>query len=159
VIRFFTDHTPDSCHDIASVFSDGQDGRRNYTCDETNCPDGLMPLNLESFSPETSYNYTSLAYSEGTSRMGVDHPGFTLKVFPREDCEETEDGPWFSWGGCDDELACEELPYSVASFRVEKTAEDLDDCLLGAEHGAGVRGKEASVGAALLAVAGLMMFW
>jgi hypothetical protein len=42
---------------------------------------------------------------------------------------------------------------TVASFRFEKTAEeDLDDCLLAAEHGAGVRGKEASVGAALLTV-------
>jgi hypothetical protein len=161
VIRFFTDHTPDSCHNIASVFSNGQGGRRNYTCDETSCPGGFLPLDLESYSPKTSYNYTSLAYSEGVSRMGVDHQGFTLKVFPREDCEETEEEPWFSWGGCDDELACKELPYSVASFRLEKTAEeDLDECLLAAEHGAGVRGKGASVGAALLTVVGLMMmFW
>ena len=82
-------------------------------------------------------------------------------MFPREDCEETEEEPWFSWGGCDDELACKELPYSVASFRLERTAEEgLDECLLAAEHGAGVRGKEANVGAmALLTVAGLMMFW
>lgn len=161
-IRLFPDYTPDSCHNIASVFSNGQDdGRRNYTCDATSCPDSFMPLRLGEYSPETSYNYTSLAYpSDGISRVGTDHPSFTLKVFPREDCEETEEEPWFSWGGCVDEGACKELPYSVASFRLEKTAEeDLDDCLLAAEHGAGVKGNEASVGAALLAIAGLMMFW
>ena len=76
MIRFLTDHTPESCHNIASVFSNGQDGRHNYTCDETSCPDGLMPLDIESYSSETSYNYTSLAYSEGVSRMGVSHPEF-----------------------------------------------------------------------------------
>jgi len=159
--RLFPDYTPDSCHNIASVFSNGQDGRHNYTCDATSCPDSFMPLGLGKYSPETAYNYTSLAYPEdGISRMGVDTPGFTLKVFPREDCEEIEEEPWFSWGGCEDEAACKELPYSVASFRLEKTEEDaLDECLLAAEHGAGVRGKEASVGAALLTVAGLTMIW
>lgn len=120
-----------------------------------------MPLGLENYSPESSYNYTSLAYSEGTGRMGVNHPEFTLKVYPREDCEETEEERWFSWGGCEDELACRELPYGVASFRLERTGEeDVDECLLAAEHGAGVRGREASFWAmALLCGAGLMMFW
>jgi hypothetical protein len=120
-----------------------------------------MPLVSDGYSPETSYNYTSLAYpSNGNDRVGINHTSFTLKVFPHEECEETEEEPWFSWGGCADELACKELPYSVASFRLEKTAEEApDECLMAAEHGAGVRGKEASVGAALLAVAGLVMFW
>jgi hypothetical protein len=111
--------------------------------------------------PETSYNYISLAYpSNDLSRIGVDRTSFTLKVFPREEYEETEEEPWFSWGGCDDDLACKELPYSVASFRLEKTVEEApDECLMAAEHSAGMRGNEASVAAALLAVAGLVMFW
>jgi hypothetical protein len=63
-------------------------------------------------------------------------------------------------GGCEDEEACKELPYSVASFRLEKTAEeDLDECVLAAERGGAIRGKEASFGAAILAVFGLTMLW
>jgi hypothetical protein len=160
-IRFYTDYVPDSCHNIASVFSDGQDGRRNYTCGATSCPDNFMPMQLENYSPETSYNYTSLSYPTSSARSPMaDYPGFTLKVFPREDCEEAEEEPWFSWGGCEDEEACKELPYSVASFRLEKTAEeDLDECVLAAERGGAIRGKEASFGAAILAVLGLTMLW
>jgi hypothetical protein len=79
-IRLYTDCTPDCCHNITSVFSNGQEGKRNYTCDPSSCPDSFMPLELEKYSPETSYSYTSLAYpSRGISQIGVDSPGFTLK--------------------------------------------------------------------------------
>lgn len=27
---------------------------------------------------------------------------FTLKVFHRENCEESEEESWFSWGGCEE---------------------------------------------------------
>lgn len=86
----------------------------------------------------------------------MDYSNFTLNW---EDCEETEKESWFSWGGCEEnEEVCKELPYGVASFRLEMTAEEgLGECVLAAERGGAIRGKQASFRAAVLAIFGLML--
>jgi len=91
----------------------------------------------------------------------MDFSNFTMKAFPRENCEESEEEPSYSWGGCEEmEEVCKELPYGVTSFRLELTSEEeLGECMLAAERGGAIRGKETSFGAAVLAVFGLMMLW
>ena len=166
----YSSYTPGSCHNIASVFSDSQDGNGTANCNsDQDCPDGLLPTLFEDYSPETNYSYSlfnhmTYRFSNAGEESEQDYSNFTMKVFPRENCEDSEEEPWFSWGGYEKKQeVCKEFPYGVASFRLELTPEeDLGECVLAEERGAtggAIRGKEASFGAAVLAAFGLMMLW
>lgn len=162
--RIWSNYTVDSCHNVASLFGN------NDTCDwrnQQNCPDAVLPSLAENSSPEANYSYASLVYRT-PARMEADEmdwSNFTLKVFPEEDCGERDGQSWITWGGCEDRgdaETCSELPYSVASFRLELTAEEeLGECVVAAQRGAGgsVRGRELNLGVLAMGLFGWLMLW
>lgn len=163
-VRIWSNYTVDSCHNVASLFGN------NDTCSwrsQHNCSDGVMPSLAENYSPETNYSYASLVYRT-PARMNADEmdwSNFTLKAFPEEDCEERDGESWISWGGCEDREdvgTCTELPYSVASFRLERTAEEgVGECVVAAQQGAsgGIRSRELNLEVLGLSLVGLLILW
>ena len=52
----YSSYNPGSCHNIAFVFSDAQDGNGTANCKlNQDCPDGFLPTLFEDYSPETNY--------------------------------------------------------------------------------------------------------
>lgn len=90
-----------------------------------------------------------------------DFSSLTLKVFPKEDCTDSESEPWFSWVGCRDEQnsSCSELPHGVKSFRLEHPAEeDRNECPLAVDRRFGLRVKaNGAVIVAGVVIAGFMV--
>lgn len=161
--RIWSNYTVDSCHNVASLFGN------NDTCSwrsQHDCTDAVMPSLAENYSPETNHSYASLVYRTParTDADEMDWSNFTLKVFPEEDCEERDGESWISWGGCGwgDGGTCNELPYSVASFRLERTAEEnMGECVVAAQQGVsgGIRGREFSLEVLGLSLVALLMLW
>jgi hypothetical protein len=175
-IRFYWDFIPDVCYDLANMYSNDtltslepkavDEGFVVDTCDplraEENCTGfDYVVQSFNHYSPPMANLSLSrfTIYQPENTAYESDIAGATLKVFPGSACDDAE--PWFSWGGCEEEQEyyCRDLPYSVGSLRLERTAEeDVGECILAAERGAGKRVEMSSMAVVVgMVVAGFMI--
>ncbi|KAM0723852.1 hypothetical protein Q7P37_000842 [Cladosporium fusiforme] len=148
-IRLALNYT-EACYNIDDLFQSefgyGPDNQSTCLYHHEDCNHEWEARLPDNYDPVANYSYISWQVSTTPGEMG----GFpnhnpadvALRVFDGEDCEETSGNLFYQWGGCEEPANdCVQLPYSVGSFRVMKTAEQnkSDGCLVAAERGAGNR--------------------
>lgn len=148
-VRLAINYT-EACYNLDDLFQEGfgygADNQSTCLFESPDCDhewEARLPGNYDAAG---NFSYMSWMVTtnpgEWSGFPSYDPADVTLRVFEGEGCQETEENPFYQWGGCEEPANdCVQLPFGVNSFRVMRTPEQnkSDGCVVGAERGAGAR--------------------